>query len=230
MISIILPTYNEKENIQQIIPKIFDSLRGEEVEVLVIDDNSPDGTGNAAKELAKKYNIVLISRPEKLGLGSAYRTGFKASRGDVVFQMDADLSHDPKYLPEFVKKIREGYDLVIGSRYVSGGGVVGWNLYRKAMSKTANGFAHTILRIPVKDVTTGYRAYRRELLNKISFDDVKSNGYSFLLEILYKCLKARAKVSEIPIIFVERREGQSKLGKKEIFRFLKTLFSLAIRR
>ncbi len=224
MISIVIPTYNERENIKKLIPEISRSVKN--AEIIVVDDNSPDGTANEVKKLSKRFNVRLLSRKKKFGLGSAYKKGFKSARGSVVFEMDADFSHDPKYLKNFLKKIDEGYDVVIGSRYVKGGRVVGWGLYRNAVSRTANFLSHVLFRIPAHDLTSGYRAYNKKFLKKINLSSIKSDGYAFQLEILHRLFKRGAKISETPIVFVNRKIGKSKLGKGEIFKMISTMLRL----
>jgi len=224
MISIVIPTYNEKENIKKLILKIFQNL--ENPEIIVIDDNSTDGTSDVVKKLIKKYNVRLIERSKKIGIGSAYKRGFRVASGDIIIQMDADLSHDPLYLRQFIEKINQGYDIVIGSRYIKNGKITGWSKYRKLLSKVSNFLAYLLLKIPVNDVTTGFRAYKKNFLNKINLDEINSNGYSFNLEILFRSLEVEGKIVEIPIIFKNRRIGKSKLGNKEIFYFLMTILRL----
>ncbi len=224
MISIVIPTYNEKENIKKLIPRIFKVLKSPQV--IVVDDNSQDGTAELVQSMQKKYRIRLIRRPRKMGIGSAYKTGFKAADGDLIFEMDADLSHNPDYLPEFVKAIESGYDVAIGSRYVNGGAIVGWGLYRKSLSKGANILSKAMLSCNINDVTTGFRAYKKPALLSIDFEKIKSDGYSFQLEMLYKLYKNGYKIKEIPIIFKDRKVGRSKLGRKEMINYIYTILRL----
>ncbi len=219
---IILPTYNEAENIEKAISKI-NIVRGKlnlNLDILVIDDDSKDGTAEKVRILQKKFdNLYLIQRSAKLGLGTAYVSGFKwgLSKGyEIFFEMDADLSHDPKDIPNFISKINSGYDLVIGSRYIGGTiSVVGWDFKRLLLSKFANWYATTILSLKnLTDITSGYRACTRKCLEAIDLDEVKSNGYSFQIEMAYKALKAGLKVCEVPIIFYERAGGSSKMNRK----------------
>lgn len=224
MISVVIPTYNEKENIKKLVPRIFNTL--DNVEVIIVDDNSPDGTRDIVKTLQKKYNIKLIERPEKLGIGSAYKTGFRAARGDIIFEMDADLSHNPKFMPQFVEAIKNGYDIAIGSRYMKGGSIVGWGVYRTSVSRVANMLSHMILNINVSDVTTGFRAYKKSALKSIDLDEIRSDGYSFQLEILYRLFRKGYKIKEIPIIFEDRKLGESKLAKKEMPNYIRTVLRL----
>ncbi len=211
---VILPTYNEVDNIDQVLSK----LCYQDLDILVIDDNSYDGTLEKLCRWTKtKDNIFLIKRERKLGLGTAYITGFKwglKRNYKYFFEMDADLSHDPSKIPEFIEKIKEGYDLVIGSRYLKGINIVGWDIKRLLLSKFANWYALTILNIKnLTDITSGYRVYTRECLESIDLNRVKSNGYAFQIEMAYKVIKKGLKVGEIPIIFYERNGGSSKMNK-----------------
>ncbi len=224
MISVVIPTYNEKENIKKLVPRIFSIL--DNAEVIIVDDNSLDGTRDIIKTLQKKYNIKLIERPEKLGIGSAYKTGFRAARGDIIFEMDADLSHNPDFMQNFIDTIKSGYDVAVGSRYIKGGSIKGWGIYRKSVSKTANTLSRLLLKINVSDVTTGFRAYRKSALSSIDLDEIKSDGYSFQLEILFKLFKKGYKIKEIPIIFEDRKAGESKLARKEMLNYIGTVLRL----
>ncbi len=212
---IIIPTYKEKENIERLVRTLFDL--GQEIEVLIVDDNSPDGTGDIADRLAAKDGrIHVLHRPGKLGLGSAYIQGFKFALDhgyDLIFEMDADFSHDPSYIPHFLDKIRE-YDLVLGSRYVQGVNVINWPMSRLLLSYFANIYTRIITGLPIKDATGGFKCYRRSVLEAIDLDNVKSDGYSFQIEMTFKCWKKGFRVSEMPIIFYERQRGHSKMSKK----------------
>lgn len=215
-IFIIIPTYNEKENLKKLLPQIFD-LNIEGLSVLVVDDNSPDGTGELVEEL-KKDNLSLdvLHREQKMGLGRAYVAGFKealARGADYIFEMDADLSHDPKYLPNFLEEIKKA-DLVLGSRYIKGGGVSNWNLLRRLISRFGNIYARNILWMRPHDLTGGYKCYRRQVLEKIGLDELSSVGYNFQIETTYKAYKLGFKIVETPIIFTERAEGKSKFSPK----------------
>lgn len=232
-ISIVIPTYNEKENLPELIDKIFNVFEKNNLDgnVIVVDDNSPDGTGHIADRLAEKDNkIQVIHRKGKLGIGTAHIAGFKhaieVNHSDLIFSMDSDLSHDPKYLPNFIEMHENGCDVVVGSRYVEGGGVVNWGLYRKAVSKGANLLASSLLGVKVHDMTTGYRCYDKKVLEKLDLDSIRSNGYSFLEEILFYCNKENFSIGETPIIFVDRAHGKSKLSKKEMVTFFLTIVRL----
>jgi dolichol-phosphate mannosyltransferase len=212
---IIIPTYNERENITAIVEEILS--RVPQADILIIDDHSPDGTGEIADGLHERFPTVFaLHRPGKLGLGTAYVTGFKYAleRGyDLAFEMDADFSHDPRYLPDFFEKIAEA-DLVIGSRYIAGGDTPNWSLLRRFISGGGNIFARVMLGLPIKDATAGYRCYRREVLSALDLDSITSQGYAFQVEMAYRTLQRGFRVREIPIIFVDRRVGQSKMSRK----------------
>lgn len=225
-VSIVLPTYNEKDNIKAIIPKIFEVFEKNKIEgnVIVVDDNSPDGTAEEVKKLQKNYSIDLIEREKKMGIGSAYVTGFRKAiknKSDVVFEMDADYSHNPDHIPDFIEGMNK-FDLIIGSRRIEGGKVIGWNWYRKAVSSGGNWIGRWISGIDVSDLTSGFRAYKKNVIESIDIDKIQSSGYAFQLEILARCLKKGFKVGATPIVFVDRRAGKSKLSKKELINFFLT--------
>lgn len=228
---ILTPTYNEKENIVKLIAKIHQVNK--DVDILVIDDNSPDGTGECVERIAAKdERVKALHREGKLGLGSAYVAGFRyaiKNKYDLIFQMDADLSHDPKYIPKLIKK-SEKYDLVLGSRWVKGGGVEGWPFYRYIMSWGANLIARVLLSLKPRDITTGYRCYRREVLEKIDLSSIVASGYAFLEELIFRVQGAGFTISEVPIIFIDRRVGQTKMGLKEITTSSKAILKLFARR
>ncbi len=212
---IIIPTYNEKENIREIIQEIFKlSLC---FEVLVVDDNSPDGTGEIVDRLcADNPKVHVIHRPRKMGLGSAYEDGFRFALEkdyDIVFEMDADFSHDPGYLPIFLEQIKE-CDLVLGSRYIRGIRVTNWPLGRLLLSYFANIYARTVTGLPVKDTTGGFKCFRREVLESIDLDKVSSEGYSFQIEMTFRAWKKGFRICEIPITFRDRQKGKSKMSFK----------------
>jgi dolichol-phosphate mannosyltransferase len=215
---IIIPTYNEADNVSKIIPEVLSENEG--FNVLIVDDNSPDGTAKLVKEMQKTNpRIHIIERPSKLGLGTAYVAGFKyaLSHGfDFVFEMDADFSHDPKMLVKLLEKA-EHSDLVIGSRYISGVNVVNWPLRRLILSYSANLYTRIITGLPVKDATAGFKCYRRVVLESFDLDSIKSNGYSFQIETNYLAWKHGFRVCEVPIVFTDRREGVSKMSKHIIY-------------
>ena len=210
---IIIPTYNEAENLRPLLEAIFSFVVA--TDILIVDDNSPDGTGDLADAIAAKdVRVHVLHRSGKLGLGTAYIAGFKyaiAHGYDAAFEMDADFSHDPRYLPDFLNAI-EHADLVIGSRYVHGGGTPNWSVVRRFISGGGNIFARFLLGIPVHDCTAGYRCYRREVLESIDLDTIQSQGYAFQVELVYRVMKQGFKIAEIPIIFIDRRVGKSKMS------------------
>lgn len=213
---IITPTYNERENLEVFMAQVFEALP--EANVLVVDDNSPDGTGVMADGMAAADpRVRVIHRPGKMGLGSAYLRGFTealAGDYDVVFEMDTDLSHDPRYLPDFLRAIDAGADIVIGSRNIPGGGVDGWGFGRHVISKGGSLYSRAILGIDVRDLTSGYKAFTRRALERINLAAVQSNGYSFQIELTYRALTSGMTVAEVPIRFVDRRAGRSKMSRK----------------
>jgi len=226
-ISIIVPTYNEKENLPVLVKKIFD-LKIPDLSLLIIDDASPDGTGQIAEELAKKYPLKVIHRQGKLGLGSAYRLGFKKALeqgADLIFEMDADLSHNPYDIPRFIAGTDEA-DIVLGSRRIKGGKIAGWNLWRKFCSWGGAETSRLALGLKVKDPTTGFRCYKKEILEKIPFEKIKSNGYAWQEEILFLAEMYGAKIKEIPITFIDRKKGKSKFSLREVAEFFVTLIKL----
>jgi len=210
---IIVPTYNELENIRRLLPELM--ALGPDIRVLVVDDNSPDGTGKLADELAaENERISVLHRPGKLGLGSAYVAGFKyAIQQDVdcVFEMDADFSHDPAMIPRFIEEIAS-CDVVIGSRYISGINVVNWPMSRLLLSYFANIYTRLVTGMTIRDTTSGYKCFRREVLEHIELDEVRSDGYAFQIEVNFRCWRKGYRLREIPIIFVDRRSGTSKLS------------------
>lgn len=210
---IIVPTYNELGNIRRLLPELM--ALGPDIRVLVVDDNSPDGTGKLADELAAEYGrISVLHRPGKLGLGSAYVAGFKyAVQQDVdcVFEMDADFSHDPAMIPRFIEEIAS-CDVVIGSRYISGINVVNWPMSRLLLSYFANIYTRVVTGMTIRDATSGFKCFRREVLENIDLDEVRSDGYAFQIEMNFRCWRKGYRIREIPIIFVDRRSGTSKLS------------------
>jgi dolichol-phosphate mannosyltransferase len=214
---IIIPTYNERQNIEPLFEAIF--TVNNDVNILIVDDNSPDKTHELVEELSQglyKDKVFLLKRAGKLGLGTAYVAGFKwalAHSYDYIMEMDADFSHNPIYINDFLREIKTA-DLVIGSRYVTGGGVVNWGLGRKFISRGGGIYSRLILGIPVNDVTGGYKCFRREVLESIDLDSVKSNGYSFQIEMNYRTYLKGFRIQEVPIIFEDRRVGQSKMSRK----------------
>lgn len=215
---VIIPTYNEADNLPTLIPTVL-SL-GNHFNVLIVDDNSPDGTAKLVKEMQKtEPRIHLIERAGKMGLGTAYVAGFKfaiANNYDYVFEMDADFSHDPAELPRLLEKAEDN-DLVIGSRYISGVNVVNWPIRRLLLSYFANVYTRVITGMPVRDATGGFKCFRRKVLESIDLDAIHSNGYAFQIEINFKTWRNGFRVCEIPIIFVDRRIGVSKMSKRIVY-------------
>ena len=215
----IVPTYNEKDNIISLAESIFE--HDPDVSILVIDDNSPDGTADIVNELVKKFpRLALHQRLNDKGFGKSYIDGFKKvldnDQHEIIVMMDADFSHDHKEVPEMVKKL-SNCDVVIGSRYTHGGKIDNWNWRRRILSRFANFYARTVLGVPVHDLTTGFMCFRKDILKSLDLDLIKSEGYAFLVDFKYKVLKAGFKIYEHPIVFNERREGQSKMSFKNIW-------------
>jgi dolichol-phosphate mannosyltransferase len=212
---VIFPTFNERENIETIVQAVL--TQDACLEVLIVDDNSPDGTGDIADRMASANSRVhAVHREKKLGLGTAYIHGFKwaiQQRYDYVFEMDADFSHDPKYLPDFLTSIKDN-DLVLGSRYISGVNVVNWPMSRLLLSYYANVYSRLVTGLPVRDATGGFKCFRREVLEAIDLDQVKSNGYTFQIEMSMRAWVRKFRIKEIPIVFVDRQLGTSKMSKK----------------
>src|SRR6266851_465583 len=210
---IIIPTYNEIDNLSPLLGEIFSYAP--DADVLVVDDNSPDGTGKLADEIHNENGgVEVLHRPGKQGLGTAYIAGFKYAieHGyDVAFEMDADFSHDPHYLPDFLKAI-ENADLVIGSRYIAGGGTPNWSFLRRLISGGGNIFARIVLGVPVHDCTAGFRCYRRQVLESIDLDTIQSQGYAFQVELAYRTTRKGFRVVEPPIVFMDRRGGKPKMS------------------
>ena len=212
---VVIPTYNERVNLPLIVPQILQ--QDPRLEVLVVDDNSPDGTGQLADEMAAaESRIQVLHRPGKAGLGKAYIAGFKWALErdyELMFEMDADFSHDPKFLPEFLTAARDA-DLVIGSRYHSGVNVINWPIARLLLSVGANEYARRVTGLPLTDSTGGFKCFHRRVLEAIDLDRVRSNGYSFQIEMSFRAWKKGFRLVEIPIVFTDRVEGQSKMNKR----------------
>jgi dolichol-phosphate mannosyltransferase len=226
---VIIPTYNERENLPEIVPLV---LR-QDVQLLVVDDASPDGTGAIAERLALEHpgRMSVLHRTGRRGLGRSYVDGFRRALGmgvDVAVQMDADLSHDPKYLPE-VLAASERFDITIGSRYVNGISVVNWPLKRLILSTMGNNYVRAVTGMPTRDCTGGFRAWRRKAIEALPLDRILSDGYSFQVETLYEAVRAGCTVGEVPIVFVERREGESKLSKGVVLESLIMPWRLRLR-
>lgn len=232
---IVLPTYNERENIVPLLDYIHESAGW--VDMLVVDDQSPDGTGEVVKEFAqglkdnhdnKPGEVILMERDGERGLGNAYRAGLRyglENNYEIIFTMDADHSHNPAHLP-FMLAALQDHDIVIGSRYMRDGGTINWRIRRILLSWLANRFARFVLKLKGSDLTSGYRGYRRHVLENIDLDRVRSNGYSFLVEMLFRVQRQDARMAEVPIIFFDRTMGKSKISRREIYRGALTLLRL----
>lgn len=230
-IRVIIPTYNEKDNIVPLVTQIL--ALDLPIQVIVVDDNSPDGTGQIADDLtAQDSRVSVIHRETKLGLGTAYIAGFKhglAENADRLITMDADFSHNPSYIPALVA-LANNYHITIGSRYVPQGGVENWGWKRRFLSWGANLVARTALGLTATDCTAGFRCYHREVLLNINLDEIFSNGYSFLVEMLFKSQRLGYTVGEIPIVFTNRTKGESKISQREIYKAMYTVFRLSLTR
>ncbi len=222
---IVVPTYNERDNVRGVAERLLAALPG--TELLFVDDNSPDGTGGVLDELAAgQPRVHVMHRAGKLGLGTAYIEGFGwgLARGfDYLFEMDADGSHDPKYLPQMLALAEDGADVVVGSRYVPGGGTENWGIFRKLLSRGGSLYARTVLGVELRDVTAGFIAWRRTALEAIDLSTITSNGYSFQIEMKYRAIQKHLRVVETPIVFVDRRVGQSKMSRAI---FIEALFKV----
>jgi len=211
--TIVVPTYNERQNIDTLIESLLGA--GPEIHVLIVDDSSPDGTaGRVEAVAASNPRVKLLKRPGKMGLGSAYIDGFKlalAEGAELLVQMDADFSHDPRYIADLLKAVEDN-DLVIGSRYVKGVNVVNWPMQRLLLSYFANVYSRIITGVPVHDVTSGFKCFRREVLEQIDLDSIISDGYCFQIEMTFRSWRKGFRIAEIPIVFTERHSGTSKMS------------------
>lgn len=214
-----IPTYNERGNLEPLMKRVF-SLKIPDLEVMIVDDNSPDGTGELAENLARRYPIVVLHREKKLGLGTAYVYAFTTllvskkevqDRPEYIIQMDADLSHDPGDIFQLLEKAKE-YDVVLGSRYVPGGAIHNWNWFRKLISRLGNVYARAVLGVPFHDLTSGFKCYRRVVLEGLDLESLSSVGYNFQIETTYKAYRKGWTVTEVPISFTERNTGSSKMN------------------
>jgi dolichol-phosphate mannosyltransferase len=227
---VIIPTFNEAENIARLIPEVLRQDSG--IDVLVVDDSSPDRTADRVRAIQERNNrIHLFERPRKMGLGSAYVMGFKfalENSYEYVFEMDADFSHDPKDIPRFLERM-DAYDLVLGSRYIRGVRILNWPMRRLLLSYLANYYSRLMTGLKLHDATGGYKCYSRKVLEAIDLDRVKSNGYAFQIEMSYKAWKRGFRILEIPIVFLEREVGDSKLSKGIIYEAFFMLWRLRMR-
>ena len=213
---LITPTYNEAENLPVLAAAVRQALP--DADLLIVDDASPDGTGRIADELAQRdKHVHVMHRSGKFGLGTAYLQAFQrglAEGYERFFEMDADLSHDVRFLPDFERALDDGFDVVVGSRNIPGGGIEGWGVGRHFVSKGGSLYARTILGLPIRDLTSGYKAFSRRALEAIDLEVVQSNGYSFQIEMTYRAVRKGMRVKEVPIVFVDRRAGRSKMSRK----------------
>ncbi len=237
-ILILLPTYNESESIRKLIPLLEEYInsikrsRNLDIDILVIDDNSPDRTYEIVREYMGKYqNIHLIVRPSKMGLGTALARGFKEAlnRGyDALITMDADLQHPPEYIVDLINAYLNGCDIVIASRYIKGGGIEGWSKFRRIVSSIANIYGRGLTGLKIRDLTTGYRLYSRKVLEYLAGLNLKSSGFVFQVEVLYRLKNFNLKICEVPFIFKSRMHGKSKLSRKIILEYLINLLKLRL--
>lgn len=227
---VVTPTFNEADNIERLIGEVLSN--GNDIHILVVDDNSPDGTAEIVERLQKTNpRIHLLRRAGKMGLGTAYVAGFKYALShtfDVVIEMDADLSHNPKEIPNFLKRIHN-CDVVLGSRYTNGVRVVNWPIRRLILSYAANLYTRVITNMPVKDATSGFKCFRRSVLEAIDLDTIRSNGYAFQIEMTFLAWKKGFRICEIPIIFVDRQSGISKMSKKIVYEAAVMVWKLKLR-
>jgi dolichol-phosphate mannosyltransferase len=228
-IVIVVPTYNERANIELLIPKIFETLK--DCHLLIVDDSSPDGTAEFVKNL-NQPNLHLLSRKGKLGLGSAYIDGFRWAMGnidpDIIVQMDADFSHDIAVIPRMVKFVEDGYDCVVGSRYVKDGRIEGWPPHRHMISKGANMLVKIMLNLKVKDTTSGFKAWSKRAIDNILSSNLSSKAFEYQIESLLVTSKAKMRMIELPFTFVERKVGESKLSSKDIISFFISVIGMAM--
>ena len=225
-LAIVIPTYNEAETIPSLIKELFEKIKQlvEKLDVLIIDDSSPDGTADIVRELGGKYDkITVIQRAKKMGLGAAYKEGFRyildKLDSELIVQMDADHSHQPSEIPNMLEKIKN-FDYLIASRHVEGSDIVGWGIGRKATHSVAGAIAKACAKIEINDSTSGFRMFKKKTLERIDFDKIRSDGFAFQIEVLYQLKQLGMKGLEVPTVFVNRREGSSKMGSSEMMQFI----------
>ena len=225
-LAIVIPTYNEAETIPSLIKELFEKIKHlvEKLDVLIIDDSSPDGTADIVRELGEKYEkITVVQRPKKMGLGAAYKEGFRhileKFDSELVLQMDADHSHQPSEIPNMLEKIKN-FDFLIASRHVEGSDVIGWGVGRKTTHSIAGAIARICAKIEIKDSTSGFRMFKKKTLEKIDFEKIRSDGFAFQIEVLYQLKQLGMKGLEVPTVFVNRTEGSSKMGSSEMMQFI----------
>jgi len=228
---LVLPTYNEAENVEAFVEAARAKLPAS-AQVLIVDDGSPDGTGEVAERLAERHdNVSVLHRQVKEGLGPAYIAGFRralAAGAGLVLEMDSDFSHDPAYLPRLLEAARRA-DVVLGSRYVAGGGVENWGLCRRALSRGGSWYARTVLGVPVRDLTGGFKCFRRELLERLVREGFETAGFGFQVEVTYRSLRSGATVREVPIRFRDREAGESKMSSRIVIEALWRVVELRLR-
>ena len=225
-LAIVIPTYNEAETIPSLINELFEKIKQfvEKLDILIIDDSSPDGTADIVRELGTKYEkITVIQRPKKMGLGAAYKEGFRhvleKLDSELVLQMDADHSHQPSEIPNMLEKIKN-FDFLIASRHVEGSDVIGWGIGRKATHSIAGAIARICAKIEIKDSTSGFRMFKKKTLEKVNFNKIRSDGFAFQIEVLHQLKQLGMKGLEVPTVFVNRTEGSSKMGSSEMMQFI----------
>ena len=230
-LAIVIPTYNEAETIPSLINELFEKIKQlvEKLDILIIDDSSPDGTADIVRELGTKYEkIKVIQRPKKMGLGAAYKEGFRyvleKLDSELVLQMDADHSHQPSEIPNMLEKIKN-FDFLVASRHVEGSDVVGWGIGRKATHSIAGAIARICAKIEIKDSTSGFRMFKKKTLEKVDFNKIRSDGFAFQIEVLHQLKQLGMKGLEVPTVFVNRTEGSSKMGSAEMMQFIKMCIS-----
>ncbi len=226
---VVTPTYNEAENVERLLNAVLS--QDPSIDMLIVDDNSPDGTAQIVEKLQQNNNrIHLIKRAGKMGLGTAYVAGFKyaiENKFDYVMEMDADFSHDPNEIPKFIKMIQD-YDVVLGSRYINGVRILNWPIRRLILSYTASLYTRIITGMPIKDTTGGYKCFKRKVLESIDLEKIHSNGYAFQIEMNYKAWKKGFKITELPITFVDRTHGTSKMSKKIVYEAVLLVWKLKL--
>ena len=225
-LAIVIPTYNEAETIPSLISELFEKIKQlvEKLDILIIDDSSPDGTADIVRELGTKYEkIKVIQRPEKMGLGAAYKEGFRhvleKFDSELVLQMDADHSHQPSEIPNMLEKLKN-FDFLVASRHVECSDVVGWGIGRKATHSIAGAIARICAKIEIKDSTSGFRMFKKKTLEKVNFNKIRSDGFAFQIEVLHQLKQLGMKGLEVPTVFVNRTEGSSKMGSSEMMQFI----------
>ncbi len=225
-LAIVIPTYNEAETIPSLINELFEKIKQfvEKLDILIIDDSSPDGTADIVRELGTKYEkITVIQRPKKMGLGAAYKEGFRhvleKLDSELVLQMDADHSHQPSEIPNMLEKIKN-FDFLVASRHVEGSDVIGWGIGRKITHSIAGTIARICAKIEIKDSTSGFRMFKKRTLEKVEFEKIRSDGFAFQIEVLHQLKQLGMKGLEVPTVFVNRTEGSSKMGSSEMMQFI----------